>query len=190
MRKTFVAVAIASSFIALMAGVAVAGGKSGNAHLCQKGGYLSLLTSTGEPFKSAGACVKYAAHGGELVSFADLSLTVEDPITPELEITVRNDGPLATSATVTFVSLGTGNAAGPFGLSDVPTAWSCVQSACPNWCAICSTASLAAEAETVFTPHLFRGWEIEVTAAGELDVDSVPNNLDPDEDDYLLLPEE
>lgn len=47
-----------------------AGEKPGNrlnAKACQKGGYLTLVTSTGGTFTSESACVSYAASGGKLL---------------------------------------------------------------------------------------------------------------------------
>ena len=43
---------------------AEAAGKSANAHMCQRGGWMALLTSTGTTFKNQGSCVSYGAHGG------------------------------------------------------------------------------------------------------------------------------
>jgi len=39
-------------------------GNSGAAHKCQHGGYLSLVGSDGTTFRTTGACVSFAAHGG------------------------------------------------------------------------------------------------------------------------------
>jgi hypothetical protein len=40
-------------------------GNSGAAHKCQKGGYLSLVGADGTTFRNVGACVSFAAHGGQ-----------------------------------------------------------------------------------------------------------------------------
>jgi hypothetical protein len=42
------------------------GGNSAKAQMCQKGGWRSLVTSTGATFKNAGACVSHGAKGGDL----------------------------------------------------------------------------------------------------------------------------
>jgi hypothetical protein len=43
-------------------------GNSGAAHKCQKGGYLSLVGADGTTFKNVGACVSFAAHGGQFAT--------------------------------------------------------------------------------------------------------------------------
>jgi hypothetical protein len=43
---------------------AAAGGNSGNAKLCQKNGWKSLVRSDGTPFANQGDCVSYGAQGG------------------------------------------------------------------------------------------------------------------------------
>lgn len=40
-------------------------GNSGAAHKCQKGGYRSLVGADGTTFRNVGACVSFAAHGGQ-----------------------------------------------------------------------------------------------------------------------------
>jgi hypothetical protein len=63
-------VLVLCAVFALTVGVATAtagGGNSANAKLCQKNGWQSLVTSTGETFASEEACVSYAAKGGTLV---------------------------------------------------------------------------------------------------------------------------
>src|SRR5207244_762203 len=40
------------------------GGNSGAAHMCQHGGYRSLVGADGTTFRNTGKCVSYAAHGG------------------------------------------------------------------------------------------------------------------------------
>jgi hypothetical protein len=39
-------------------------GNSWAAHLCQHGGYKSLVGTDGTTFRNTGACVRFAAHGG------------------------------------------------------------------------------------------------------------------------------
>jgi len=43
-------------------------GNSGAAHKCQKGGYLSLVGAGGTTFRNVGACVSFAAHGGQFAT--------------------------------------------------------------------------------------------------------------------------
>ena len=42
-------------------------GNSLNAKLCQKNGWMGLLTRSGEPFSGEEACTSYGAHGGQLI---------------------------------------------------------------------------------------------------------------------------
>jgi hypothetical protein len=54
---------------ALTFGIATAsagGGNSANAKLCQKNGWQTLVTGTGDAFQNAGECADYAADGGIL----------------------------------------------------------------------------------------------------------------------------
>jgi hypothetical protein len=54
---------------ALTFGIATAtagGGNSANAKLCQKNGWQTLVTATGDTFQNAGECTDYAADGGTL----------------------------------------------------------------------------------------------------------------------------
>ena len=63
---------------------AVGGGNSTAAHLCQQGGYLNVLSSTGAGFANTGECVKYAAQGGEFfqrITFSNISLGACNSIT-------------------------------------------------------------------------------------------------------------
>jgi hypothetical protein len=53
--------------LALSAGVATAtagGGNSGNAEMCKKDGWKSLVGAEGTTFKNQGSCVSYAVQGG------------------------------------------------------------------------------------------------------------------------------
>jgi hypothetical protein len=43
-------------------------GNSGAAHQCQQGGYLSLVGADGTTFDNVGACVSFAAHGGQFAT--------------------------------------------------------------------------------------------------------------------------
>ena len=57
--------------LALTVGVATAtagGGNSGNAKLCQKGGWQYWVRVDQTPFKNQGDCVSYAARGGILTA--------------------------------------------------------------------------------------------------------------------------
>ena len=59
-------VVLASVVVAATATPAVAaeGGNSANAKACQKDGWLTFVTSTGESFASGDACASYGAQGG------------------------------------------------------------------------------------------------------------------------------
>ena len=48
-------------------------GNSVNAQACLHGGWTNLYTRTGLPFKNQGACVSYAAQGGQLIVAAALA---------------------------------------------------------------------------------------------------------------------
>jgi hypothetical protein len=48
------------------AAASAGGGNSANAHLCQHGGWQTLLRSDGSSFTNEGDCVSYAAQGGTL----------------------------------------------------------------------------------------------------------------------------
>ena len=50
--------------VAASSAQAANGGNSHNAKLCQHGGWMGLVTSTGAAFTSPGECVAYAARGG------------------------------------------------------------------------------------------------------------------------------
>lgn len=43
-------------------------GNSGAAHECQKGGFRSLVGADGTTFRNVGACVSFAAHGGQFAT--------------------------------------------------------------------------------------------------------------------------
>ena len=72
LRYLLLAGALAVVVAAMTAGSAVAakGGNSANAHLCQNGGWQTLVTPTGGTFADEAACVSYGAHGGTVVQFA------------------------------------------------------------------------------------------------------------------------
>ena len=60
---------IACAVIALTVGIATAtagGGNSANAKKCQKDGWQTLVTSTGQTFANEEACTSYGARGGVL----------------------------------------------------------------------------------------------------------------------------
>jgi hypothetical protein len=75
LRRTGLAVAffaaIASALV--LAGSAFAAdGNSGNAKLCQKGGWQALMDSSANAFANEGACVSYGAQGGAIYALAKL----------------------------------------------------------------------------------------------------------------------
>ena len=68
--------------VSLVSGAALAGGgNSDKAHLCQKGGYLTL-SGTGGPFATEEACVSYAADGGVLN--LPVGIVLPEPWGPQL----------------------------------------------------------------------------------------------------------
>src|SRR4051812_38632052 len=64
--KRFVAFAAFAALLAVVGSKTVGadGGNSTSAKACQKGGWLDLMTASGDSFTSAGDCTSYAAHGG------------------------------------------------------------------------------------------------------------------------------
>jgi hypothetical protein len=77
-------VALAGLVIGACATTAMAGGgNSGNAQMCQQGGWENLARSDGTAFGAPGDCVSYGAQGGTLhpvyVFTADLSGANENP---------------------------------------------------------------------------------------------------------------
>jgi hypothetical protein len=71
-HRSVLRVVVLGLAVALAVGVATAsGGNSANAKVCQKNGWNTFLTSTGQPFVSEEACVSYGARGG---TYAQASL--------------------------------------------------------------------------------------------------------------------
>ena len=62
------AVGIGTLIPAATASAKPGGGNSAAAHLCQHNGYLSLVGSHGDTFTTVGACVSFAAHGGQFAT--------------------------------------------------------------------------------------------------------------------------
>jgi uncharacterized repeat protein (TIGR01451 family) len=60
-------------FMAVSTAVADTPGNSQNAKLCQKDGWMTLYTRSGQPFSSEEACTSYAAMGGQLIVKAALA---------------------------------------------------------------------------------------------------------------------
>jgi putative multiple sugar transport system substrate-binding protein len=65
MKRGLAALTAALLVVSLAPTALAGGGNSDKAHLCQKGGYLTL-SGTGGPFATQAACVSYAAKGGVL----------------------------------------------------------------------------------------------------------------------------
>ena len=63
-----------ATLIAVSAAFATKPGNSPNAKSCQKNGWMSLYTRSGQAFSSAGECGSYAAHGGTLIVEAALAV--------------------------------------------------------------------------------------------------------------------
>lgn len=66
--------ALASSLVFADGALAAKGGNSGNAKLCQKGGWQTLMDSSAASFSSEDACVSYGAHGGAIYALANLEV--------------------------------------------------------------------------------------------------------------------
>ena len=81
MRRYVSSVFVVGLAVALSVGVATAyagnGGNSANAKLCQKNGWQTQYTSTGQSFTSQDACVSYAAKGGTLTAKTRAQLDCE-----------------------------------------------------------------------------------------------------------------
>lgn len=77
MLKSFKARAAAGFVVVLSAGMllgaspASAASNADNAKLCQKGGWETVQTATGDSFKNQGDCVSYTAQGGQFLSCFD-----------------------------------------------------------------------------------------------------------------------
>jgi hypothetical protein len=87
------------------------------AHACQNGGFTSFVRDDGSPFANTGACVSYAAHGGQFVPVAlDVAFT-PDPTRGIFEnVAVTGTGLLpGSTVTYTFIPVGsdTRNAPSP-----------------------------------------------------------------------------
>ena len=70
MLKTWIALLLCA-VLAMAVGASTAnagGGNSGNAKLCQKGGWMSLQGSDGTQFTSQDECVSFGAQGGTIVA--------------------------------------------------------------------------------------------------------------------------
>ena len=67
-RRLCALVVLSGSLLFAASGTAFAGGgNSANAKKCQKGGWQTLVTSTGASFASEEECTSYAARGGALL---------------------------------------------------------------------------------------------------------------------------
>src|SRR5262245_48170568 len=67
MRRTLIAVAVASlALFAVSTSAFGGGGNSANAKLCQKGGWMHLVRADGTAFASETECVSYGAKGGTI----------------------------------------------------------------------------------------------------------------------------
>src|SRR6185437_17096000 len=67
-----IAVVLAAALVAVTGAAGAKPGNSLNAHLCQKDGWTTLYTRSGQLFSDGGDCTSYAAHGGQLIVKAAL----------------------------------------------------------------------------------------------------------------------
>jgi hypothetical protein len=77
MRMLVAALAVLALPAAAATATAAKAGNSGNAMLCQKGGWQTLYHSDGVRFANQGDCVSYAAHGGALTTKSKSQLDCE-----------------------------------------------------------------------------------------------------------------
>ena len=96
--RTVVAVGVLAA--ALAAGVpaaAAAGGNADAAARCGDGGYEHLRGADGSRFRTAGACVSYAAHGGVLTAEPPVTTTTVPTVPsappPQLDVLTNVVGP-------------------------------------------------------------------------------------------------
>jgi len=71
--KTLLATAVASLLL-VNGAMAAGGGNAANAKLCQKGGWSTLMDTSGKKFANEDACVGYAAHGGPVYAAAAIDV--------------------------------------------------------------------------------------------------------------------
>ena len=73
-RGTAIALALVSAAILAAPALAKSGGNAGGnsaaSAACENGGYANWTDAAGNPFRNAGACTSYAAHGNALVPVA------------------------------------------------------------------------------------------------------------------------
>lgn len=84
-RLVVFAIAAAAVAVAVPLAASAGGGNSDAAHVCQRGGWQSFYRSDGSAFTNTGACVSYAAQGGELETLCRTgtwSLTGVTPCSP------------------------------------------------------------------------------------------------------------
>jgi hypothetical protein len=76
--KTGLAIALFASALAWLAladgALGATGGNAARAKLCQKGGWSTLMDSSGQQFAGEDACVSYAAHDGAVYALATLDV--------------------------------------------------------------------------------------------------------------------
>ena len=65
---------LAAALVFAGGALAAKGGNSGNAKLCQKGGWQTLMDSSAQPFPNQDECVSYGAQGGAIYALARLQV--------------------------------------------------------------------------------------------------------------------
>jgi hypothetical protein len=97
-RGTAIALALVSTTILVAPALAKSGGNAGGnsaaSAACENGGYQNWTDAAGKPFRNAGACTSYAAHGNALVPVAPV------PVNP-FSVTYARSGSSGFQATVT-----------------------------------------------------------------------------------------
>ena len=97
-RGTAIALALVSIMILAAPALAKSGGNAGGnsaaSAACENGGYRHWTDAAGNPFRNAGACTSYAAHGNALVPVAPV------PVNP-FSVSYARSGSSGFQATVT-----------------------------------------------------------------------------------------
>jgi hypothetical protein len=104
-RRSLVVTSAIAVFGALIyaSGAFAGGGNSSNAKACQKNGWKSLVTDTGQAFASEQACVSYAAKGGVLKRTQTISFTSANPSPATVGASYTPTATATSGLSVTFV---------------------------------------------------------------------------------------
>jgi hypothetical protein len=98
--------------LAVIARASTGDGNSDFAHLCQKGGWMTLTEADGTPFGNGGACVSYGAKGGLLGQTISFTSTIPSPVTATYTPTATSTSGLPVAITLDASSTGCALASG------------------------------------------------------------------------------